>query len=247
MAQNPTLPPAILDVLNAVQEVAEKANAAVRAYESAGQDGEPALDGMTYVRTAADLPYAGDADFSDYSAAAFTLGVALNSEPRTTEQWERVRGLADWIGQLARAAAGELAADTSAGSFGTGRPVPAGPTPERIAQIRAEAQSEHRTHAWADAVVEELLTAVERRQDVEVSAGDVGPGDLSHAALIAVLMDAGGSLDLPAGAFDVDALGGRDGSFHALAVEPLPGGRRVRLSVQARPDTDAGGITRTGA
>ncbi|MFG2183402.1 hypothetical protein ACGFLS_32425 [Streptomyces abikoensis] len=34
-------------------------------------------------------------------------------------------------------------------------------TPDRIAQIREEAQSEHRTHEWADAVIEELLAAAE--------------------------------------------------------------------------------------
>lgn len=36
-------------------------------------------------------------------------------------------------------------------------------TPERLAQLRAESESEHRTHDWADAVVDELLTDAEHR------------------------------------------------------------------------------------
>lgn len=34
-------------------------------------------------------------------------------------------------------------------------------TPDRIAQIRAGLESEHRTHDWSDDVIEELLTAME--------------------------------------------------------------------------------------
>lgn len=68
------------------------------------------------------------------------------------------------------------------------------------------------------------------------------PEELSHAMLIAVLMAHGGSMDVPASAFETDALGGRDGSFHAVSMEPLPDGT-VRLAVQPRPDTDAAGIT----
>ncbi|HBF84882.1 MAG TPA: pRL2-19 [Streptomyces sp.] len=69
------------------------------------------------------------------------------------------------------------------------------------------------------------------------------PGDLSHAMLIAILMHHGGSLDLPAGAFDPDAIGGRDGAFHAVAMEPQTDGT-VRISVRPRPDGDDAGITR---
>ncbi|MFB7853491.1 MULTISPECIES: pRL2-19 [unclassified Streptomyces] len=68
------------------------------------------------------------------------------------------------------------------------------------------------------------------------------PADMSHAMLIAILMHHGGSLDLPAGAFAPDALGGFDGGFHAVAAEPRPDGT-IRISVQPRPAGDAGGIT----
>ncbi len=63
------------------------------------------------------------------------------------------------------------------------------------------------------------------------------PQDMSHAMLIAILMHHGGSLDLPASAFEADALGGRDGSWHAVAMEPQDDGT-VRLSVRPRPDVD---------
>lgn len=67
------------------------------------------------------------------------------------------------------------------------------------------------------------------------------PQDLSHACLIAILMQNGGSYDLPDG-IEADALGGRDGAFHAVRMDRLTGGG-VRLSVVARPDGDAGGMT----
>ena len=67
--------------------------------------------------------------------------------------------------------------------------------------------------------------------------------DLSHAMLLAILMHHGGSLTLPASAFEVDALGGFDGAFHAVGMEPQPDGT-VRLLVRPRPDGDAAGIRR---
>nr|WTE08794.1 pRL2-19 [Streptomyces anulatus]WTE08806.1 pRL2-19 [Streptomyces anulatus] len=67
------------------------------------------------------------------------------------------------------------------------------------------------------------------------------PEDMSHAMLIAILMHHGGSMELPAGAFTADALGGLDGSWHAVAMEPQPGGT-LRISVRPRPDGDAGGV-----
>ncbi|MDH6145974.1 hypothetical protein P3T35_008036 [Kitasatospora sp. GP30] len=67
------------------------------------------------------------------------------------------------------------------------------------------------------------------------------PEDMSHAMLIAVLMDQGGSYDMPADALSVDALGTADGAFHAVELLPLPDGR-VRLSVVPRPAGDAGGV-----
>lgn len=36
--------------------------------------------------------------------------------------------------------------------------------PETIAHIRETAQSEHRTHAWADRTIEDLLTVAEQMQ-----------------------------------------------------------------------------------
>ncbi|WP_435057535.1 hypothetical protein [Streptomyces sp. bgisy060] len=38
---------------------------------------------------------------------------------------------------------------------------------DRIRQIRAEAESEHRTHEWADRVIDELLTEAETRNAVD--------------------------------------------------------------------------------
>ncbi|MFJ4051755.1 pRL2-19 [Streptomyces coelicoflavus] len=69
------------------------------------------------------------------------------------------------------------------------------------------------------------------------------PADMSHAMLIAILMHHGGSIELPAGAFTPDALGGMDGAFHAVAMEPQADGT-IRISVQPRPAGPAGGITR---
>lgn len=69
------------------------------------------------------------------------------------------------------------------------------------------------------------------------------PADMSHAMLIAVLMHHGGAMELPADAFEADALGGRDGAWHAVAMEPQESGR-IRLTVRPRPAGDAGGITK---
>jgi hypothetical protein len=68
------------------------------------------------------------------------------------------------------------------------------------------------------------------------------PADMSHAMLIGVLMDLGGSYVMPATAMDADAIGGRDGAFHAVAMEPLQNGT-IRLSVRPRPDIDEAGIS----
>jgi hypothetical protein len=68
------------------------------------------------------------------------------------------------------------------------------------------------------------------------------PADMSHAMLIAILMHHGGSLEIPASAFEPDAIGGLDGAFHAVAMEPQPGGT-IRISVRPRPDVPDAGIT----
>ncbi|WP_369361253.1 pRL2-19 [Streptomyces sp. cg2] len=66
------------------------------------------------------------------------------------------------------------------------------------------------------------------------------PEEMSHAVLIAILMHHGGSLDLPPGSFEPDAIG-RDGAYHALRMDHLTNGG-VRFSVVARPDGAHGGI-----
>lgn len=71
--------------------------------------------------------------------------------------------------------------------------------------------------------------------------GRISPQDMSHALLVAVLMANDGSVTLPPGSFDPDALGGLDGSWHAVAMEPQPDGT-VRLSVRPRPDVDGPGM-----
>lgn len=120
-------------------------------------------------------------------------------------------------------------------------------TPERIAEIRRQGESEFRTQVWADNVIDELLAEVERLQAPQ-AAGEgqtqATAADMSHASLVAVLMANGGSMEVPAEAFEPDSIGGRDGSFHALAVDALPGGL-VRLSVQPRPDVPGAGIITT--
>lgn len=72
-------------------------------------------------------------------------------------------------------------------------------------------------------------------------SGLPSPEDMSHAMLIAVLMDQGGSYDMPADALSVDALGTADGAFHAVELQSLADGR-VRLSVVPRPAGDTGGL-----
>ncbi|MFE4658197.1 pRL2-19 [Streptomyces hydrogenans] len=67
------------------------------------------------------------------------------------------------------------------------------------------------------------------------------PAEMSHAMLVAVLMHHGGSLDLPAEAFETDALGDSRGAHHAVQLAPLDDGT-LRLSVVARPPGDAAGI-----
>ena len=74
-----------------------------------------------------------------------------------------------------------------------------------------------------------------------MSALPYKPGEVSHAALIALLMHLGGSADVPADCFGPDATGGPDGEFHALRMDPLPG-NVLRLSVVVRPDEDGGGV-----
>ena len=122
-------------------------------------------------------------------------------------------------------------------------------TPERIAEIRRQGESEFRTILWADNVIDELLAEVERLQAAPAPQApredqtQATAADMSHASLVALLMANGGSMEVPAEAFEPDSIGGRDGSFHALAVDALPGGL-VRLSVQPRPDVPGAGIVR---
>lgn len=71
--------------------------------------------------------------------------------------------------------------------------------------------------------------------------GNLGPADMSHAMLVALLMHHGGSMTIPAEAFQADALGGLDGAWHAVAMEPQGDGT-VRLSVRPRPDVPGEGV-----
>lgn len=64
------------------------------------------------------------------------------------------------------------------------------------------------------------------------------PEDLMQAFLVAIVMQHGGSYDLPLAAMELDALGGLDGALHALRSDPLPDGSGVRLMVVARPPED---------
>ncbi|MFD4400811.1 pRL2-19 [Kitasatospora sp. NPDC058478] len=73
------------------------------------------------------------------------------------------------------------------------------------------------------------------------SPSNLSPADLSHAMLLAILMDNGGSFEINASAFETDAIGGPDGAFHAVSMDPLPNGK-LRLSAVPRPAGDAGGI-----
>ncbi|MFJ4343625.1 MULTISPECIES: pRL2-19 [unclassified Streptomyces] len=75
-----------------------------------------------------------------------------------------------------------------------------------------------------------------------MDASEISPADMSHAMLVAILMHAGGSLSLPASAFELDALGGADGAWHAVGMEPQTDGT-VRLTVQPRPDVPEAGMT----
>lgn len=71
---------------------------------------------------------------------------------------------------------------------------------------------------------------------------EISPEKMSHAMLIAILMDNGGSMEVPAQAFAPDCLGGSDGSFHAISMETTENGN-IRVSVQPRPDVEDGGFT----
>lgn len=75
-----------------------------------------------------------------------------------------------------------------------------------------------------------------------MDASRINPADMSHAMLVAILMHHGGSLTLPAGAFVADALGGADGSWHAVGMEPQTDGT-IRITVQPRPDVPGAGVT----
>ncbi|MCS0605995.1 pRL2-19 [Streptomyces sp. LP11] len=72
-------------------------------------------------------------------------------------------------------------------------------------------------------------------------SGLPSPADLSHATLVALLMHHGGSVDLPAEAFEPEALGDGRGAHHAVELASLDA-TTVRLSVVARPPGDGAGI-----
>ncbi|MFI5752461.1 hypothetical protein ACIBBE_42945 [Streptomyces sp. NPDC051644] len=60
------------------------------------------------------------------------------------------------------------------------------------------------------------------------------PEELSHAVLLALLMQSGGSVTIPATALESDAVCTRDGAYHALSLTALPDGQlRVAPSNRA--------------
>lgn len=67
------------------------------------------------------------------------------------------------------------------------------------------------------------------------------PDDLTLGMLVALLMQLGGSCDLPADAFATDALGTQDGHLHAVELTPLDNGQ-LRLLVVPRPAGFTGGV-----
>ncbi len=67
------------------------------------------------------------------------------------------------------------------------------------------------------------------------------PDDMTLGMLVALLMQLGGSYDLPADAFAPDALGTQDGHLHAVELTPLDNGQ-LRLLVVPRPEGFAGGV-----
>lgn len=68
------------------------------------------------------------------------------------------------------------------------------------------------------------------------------PEDLSHAMLVAVLMHHGGSVTVPVTAFEADSIGGPNGAFHVVAMEPISE-TEVRLTVRPRPEGETGGVS----
>lgn len=69
------------------------------------------------------------------------------------------------------------------------------------------------------------------------------PEEMSHAVLLALLMQAGGSATIPASALDPSEIGTPDGTYHALSLEALPGDM-LRVSVAPRPSgPDGSGIS----
>lgn len=66
------------------------------------------------------------------------------------------------------------------------------------------------------------------------------PDDMTLGMLVALLMQLGGSYDLPADAFAANALGTEDGCLHAVELTPLGNGQ-LRLMVVPRPAGFTGG------
>ncbi|MFC8008467.1 hypothetical protein ACFUCH_35475 [Streptomyces olivaceus] len=66
------------------------------------------------------------------------------------------------------------------------------------------------------------------------------PEEMSHVALVAILMQHGGALTLPPDALDPEAVGGPRG-WHAVSIERQQDGT-LRVAVQARPDAPHAGM-----
>ncbi|MGI5347360.1 hypothetical protein ACQEU8_04110 [Streptomyces sp. CA-250714] len=157
---------------------------------------------------------------------------------------EEPRGSRPWDEELPPAETASLhdLAQTlrSLGDFASSLEQPA-PSEQETAE---QARRIHHLADWIRAATAALMTPAGDLPTALETWGDPEPGELSHAMLVATLMHKGGSCVLPSSAMISDALSGRDGALHAVALEPLPDGF-IRLSVCPRPDTDGAGTAYT--
>ncbi|MFJ4634016.1 hypothetical protein [Streptomyces sp. NPDC088847] len=100
-----------------------------------------------------------------------------------------------------------------------------------------------RTADWIRAACGALIASTDDVGDLPDALdawGDLEPGEVSHAMLIATLMTLHGSHVVPMSILTPDTLAGRDGALHAAALELLPSGS-IRISVCPRPEADSAG------
>ncbi|MFH9016668.1 hypothetical protein ACH4C6_36040 [Streptomyces sp. NPDC017943] len=95
---------------------------------------------------------------------------------------------------------------------------------------------------WAAAVSACHLMTSSDEEKADQAWASLAPGEMSHALLVAVLMNLGGAHTLPASSITPDVIAGRDGALHAAVMEQLPDST-VRISVAPRPPDAASGMT----